>query len=103
MVIVEWAVAISLFWVVSALFLGGAPIRMENTGAFRELAGLLVAFAVFLVAWRLLVDALAGPLPSFAALVVGSLVASGLVPVIEIGTLRLFGTRVRRAEGATHH
>lgn len=102
MVIVQWAVAISLFWLVSALFLGGGPIRMENTGAFRELGGLIVAFAAYLVVWRLLVGALGGALPSFAAFVVGSLLSAGLVPVVSVAALRIFGTRVRRAESAGH-
>lgn len=102
MVIVEWAVAVGLFWIVSALFLGGAPIRYENTGAGRELGGLLVGFALYLVAWKLLVGSLGALLPGFGAFVVGSLLAVGLAPILCVMALRLFGTRVRWGRAEAH-
>lgn len=102
MVIVEWAVAISLYWLVSALFLGGAPIRMENTGGVREVGGLLVGFVAYLAAWRVLVTALGGALSPFVAFVVGSLLSAALIPIVNVLSLRLFGTRVRRGEAHGH-
>lgn len=102
MVIVEWAVAISLYWLVSALFLGGAPIRMENTGGVREVGGLLVGFALYLAVWWAIVSGMGGLLPSFPAFVVGSLLSAALIPVVNVLSLRLFGTRVRRGEAHGH-
>lgn len=102
MVIVEWAVAISLFWIVAALFLGGGPIRFENTGAAREIGGLLVGFALYLVVWKLLVGGLGALLPAFGAFAVGSLLSAGLAPVLCVLALRLFGTRVKRGRAAAH-
>lgn len=95
MVIVEWAIAISLFWLVAALFLGGGPIRIHGGGGPRQLLGLLLVFAAFLAVWKLLVAGLTGLIPvRFLAVVVASLVASGLVPPLCWALFRPLGVRI---------
>lgn len=100
MAIVEWALAISLFWLAAALFLGGAPIRIRGGGGPRQLGGLFLVFALYLAAWKGLTAVLTGLAPYGVGFAVGSLLAVGLVPPLCWAAFRILGVRIEpRGEG----
>lgn len=96
MTVVAWSVAICLFWIVAALWLGGGPVRIEGGGGIRQSAALLLAFAVYLLAWRLLYGLLTGLIHPFAGMVTASLLSAALVPPLSFPCLRVFGVRIRK-------
>lgn len=99
--VVEWAVAISLFWMVTALFLGGAPMRAEGDSPVRDTAGILLSFALYLAVWRALAALFVGFTSFLLGLALGTLISVPLIPVLNVLALRVFGVRIRL--GAEEH
>lgn len=102
MVVVQWVLVISLFWMISALFLGGAPIRIEGGGGIRQSAALLTSFAAFLALWYGLDAALAGMASPVTSFLAAAGLSALLLPALSIGVFRLLGIRIRRSEGEGH-
>lgn len=102
MVVVQWALVISLFWMISALFLGGAPIRIEGGGGVRQSTGLLVSFAAFLALWYGLKALLAGATSPVAAFLLATGISGLLVPPLSVGVFRVLGVRIRKSSGEGH-
>ena len=96
-----WLIAISLFWPLAALYLGGAAIHFEGGGGLRQAGGLLVSFTLFMVAWVLLRMAAEGPLGTILGLIAATLVACFLIPFLCKLCFRALGVRIAR--GAAHH
>lgn len=97
---VPWLAPVCLFATLSALFLGGFPIRFERGGSPRELAGLLLSFALYLALWAALRGGLAAPLGAAAGLILSSVAAALAIPgVCWVGFL-IAGVRIRRARSA---
>lgn len=93
--LVEWLVPIAVFWMVGAMYLGGAPIRIEGGGGVRQVGGLFASFALFLAAWRVLYALLEGAAGSILAVALAALGAAILLPLVcRLGFL-LFGVRIR--------
>lgn len=99
--VVEWTVALSLFWMVSALFLGGAPMRVEGDRPLRSVAGIVLSFALYLAVWRVLAGIGVGLAPDLLGLALATLVSVPLIPVLNVLSLRIFGIRIRL--GADEH
>lgn len=99
---VQWLVPVCLFATLSALFLGGFPIRFQGGGGPRELVGLLLSFGLYLVLWGALRAALTTPLGAAAGLIVPSAAASLAIPGICWAGFRMAGVRIRRAPRAPH-
>lgn len=101
--IVEWLVPVVVFWMVGAMYLGGAPIRIEGGGGVRQLGGLAVSFVLFLAAWwglRALVATVAGPI---LAIALAALAAAILIPLVcKVGFL-LLGVKIVSDRGHGHH
>ncbi|MBI4519243.1 MAG: hypothetical protein HY701_00275 [Gemmatimonadetes bacterium] len=90
---VVWLIPMGLFLSLAALYLGGAPIRIEAKGA-RELLGLIVTFALYLALWgvlRAVLTGIAGAAGAVAAATILSVVA--LPWTARIG-FRLVGVRI---------
>lgn len=100
MVVVEWVIAIALFWLISALFLGGAPVSLDGGSPLRESAALLVSFGGFLALWYALKALLGGAMGGGPAFIAATAIAGLLLPVLSVVVLRVFGIRVRRTEPA---
>lgn len=91
---VEWLAPIALFWTMTALYLGGFPLHMDGGGAGRQLAGLFVSFALYLVVWFALRALLRGPLGTVSGVAVACLVATLLLPVLARVAFRILGVRI---------
>ena len=98
---VSWLVPISLFWVLAALYLGGAEINVEGGGGLRQSAGLLLNFVGFLLVWavaRALLIGVVGPIPSVVFAVI---LAAILLPLLARISFRAVGVRITSAEGSS--
>jgi len=85
----EWLVPIALFWV-----------RVEGGGGLKQMLGLLLTFALYLVVWWALRMGLQSALPAIASVIVATLVASVLFPVLSRVAFRVFGVRITSATHA---
>lgn len=104
MSVVLWLVPICAFLLLGSMYLGGAPIRIEGGGGLRQTGGLLVSFAAFLAVAVLLRDLLAGGMHMFFAVLLSTLAAVALLPVVCRIGLRIFGVRIERIqEGGGAH
>lgn len=100
MTVVLWLVPISAFLIAAPMYYGGFPIRIEGGGGIRQSGGLLLSFAVYLAAAVLLRGALEGIMATFFAVVISTIVALLLVPLVSRLAFRVFGVRIVRAEEA---
>jgi hypothetical protein len=96
----EWLVPIALFWTLSALYLGGFPIRIVGGSGLTQFLGLVLTFALYLVVWWALRMGIQSALPSIATVIVATLVASALFPVLSLVAFRVFGIRITRGAHA---
>ncbi|HEX9885045.1 MAG TPA: hypothetical protein VGA70_01080 [Longimicrobiales bacterium] len=94
-----WLLPISLFWCLAALYLGGAPIRIEGGGGGRQLAGLFLHFALFLAVWAGARAVLAALLGDTAAIILSALLAVILLPLLARLAFRIVGVRISSTEG----
>lgn len=98
---IPWVIAISLFWMASAVYLGGLDVRIEGGGGVRQLLGLIDSFVLFLLVWWVLRRLLGGLGPVVGGILVPSAVAVLLLPLLTRLGFRLLGVRVGgRAEEA---
>ncbi len=86
---IEWLVAIGLFWVISAVQFGGL-LDAEGGGAGRQLLGLLLTLALYLVVvWGLRLA-----LGSLGLGIVGRLVLPVALPLLVLGWIGRLGFRL---------
>lgn len=104
MSVVLWLVPVCAFLLVGSMYLGGAPIRIVGGGGIRQTGGLLLSFALFLAVAVLLRGLLAGGMHVFFAVVLSTLAALALLPVVCRIGFWPFGVRLERVEddGAVH-
>ena len=95
--VVHWLVPISAFLVAAPMYYGGMAIRIEGGGGVRQTGGLLVSFAVYLAGAVLLQGFLEGVMAAFFAVVVSTVVALLLVPLISRLGFLVFGVKIVRA------
>lgn len=103
MSVVFWLVPICAFLVAGPMYYGGMEIRIEGGGGVRQTGGLLVSFAGYLAAAVLLRGLLEGAMTTFFAVVVSTIVALLLVPLISRAGFRVFGVKVVRTEPGGAH
>lgn len=92
---VAWLVPIALFWPLAAMYLGGAPINIEGGGGVRQMGGLALHFAAYLLVYALLragLSVLVGPV--IGGIVVPVLVASIMIPLLGKLSFRAVGVRI---------
>ena len=95
-----WLIPVALFWTLAALYLGGAAIHIEGGGGGRQIGGLVLHFAAYLVVYALLRTVLSGPVgPIFGGVVVPIVVTSALLPFLAKLAFRVVGVRITSAEG----
>jgi hypothetical protein len=96
----DWLVAVILFWVASALYFGGLQRDVEGGTGFRQFVGLLLTYAIFLVVWGALYKIVG--VETAKGVLIASAVAALLLPLeVRLGFL-LVGARVRRSSAAAH-
>lgn len=91
---IGWLVPVSLFWILAALYLGGAEIRFEGRSGARQLVGLALHFAGFLGVWAVLRTLLAPVAGPVMAVVLASVGAAILLPFVGRLAFRVIGVRI---------
>ena len=94
--VVHWLVPICAFLVAAPMYYGGMAIRIEGGGGVRQTGGLLVSFALYLAAALLLQGLLEGMMAAFFAVLVSTIVALLLVPLVSRVGFRVFGVKIAR-------
>lgn len=94
---VTWLVPICLFCTLTALYLGGFKLDIQEASGMRHMGGLLVTFGLYMVAWWALHMVLGGIVGPIAAIVVASLVTIVLLPIVSRAGFRVFGVRITAA------
>lgn len=97
---VPWLIAINLFWLVTAIYLGGLNVEIEGGSGLRQTLGLIDSFVLFLLVWWLLRQALGAIGPVMGAVLLPSALSVLLLPLIVRIGFRLLGVRIRRGSGA---
>lgn len=100
MSVVLWLVPISAFLIASPMYYGGMAIRFEGGGGIRQTGGLLLSFAVYVAAAVLLRGVLEGVVPLFFAVVLSTIAALLLVPLLSRLSFRAFGVKIVRTREA---
>ena len=91
----NWLVAIILFWVASALYFGGLQRDIVGGTGLRQFLGLLLTYVIFLVIWGVLYKVIGAD--TAKGVLIASLVAALLLPLeVRLGFL-LVGGRVRKS------
>ncbi len=98
-----WLVPLSLFPTLAAMYVGGAPIRIEGGGGMRQIAGLLTSLVLYLVVWAVLRGVLGSVSGPTAALVGASVVSAILIPLACRVGFRIMGVRITKGETAPGH
>lgn len=101
--VVHWLVPICAFLVAAPMYYGGMAIRIEGGGGVRQTGGLMVSFAAYLAAAILLQGLLEGVMSAFFAVLISTIVALLLVPLISRVGFRVFGVKVERAPAGDAH
>lgn len=96
---IPWLIAISLFWLLSAVYLGGLNVEIEGGGGFRQTMGLIGSFVLFLLLWWLLRRLLGDLGPVVGDILVPSALAVLALPLLTRLGFRLLGVTVRRGHG----
>lgn len=104
MTVVLWLVPICGFLLVGSMYLGGAPIRIEGGGGVRQTLGLILSFAAFLAVAVLLRSLLAGGMHMFFAVLISTVAALLLLPLVCRLGFRVVGVRIVKVEegGGAH-
>jgi hypothetical protein len=98
----EWMVPVLLFWAVAPLYFGGMAVDIKGGSGLRQVLGLFLTYALFLVVWGLLhslVGRAAGTVPG---LLVATVVAILGLPIEARVGFRLVGARVQRTAELGH-
>ncbi|MGQ0560594.1 MAG: hypothetical protein ACT443_01820 [Gemmatimonadota bacterium] len=94
---VEWLAPIALFWTMTALYLGGFPLHIEDRGSFRQVAGVVVTFALYLLVWFGLRAGLRGSVGTIGAVALACLITTLLLPLLARGAFGVVGVRITKA------
>ena len=99
---IGWLPAIAFYWTFAAVYLGGAAIEIEGGGGGRQLLGLVLHFAVFLVVFGVARALFGAVLPSALAVGLGLVAAVVLFPISAKLAFRVVGVRITTLGTAAH-
>ena len=92
---VAWLVPISLYWTLTAVYLGVAPVQIEGGGGVQQILGIALHYASYLGAFAAIRSVLTGSLGAIlGGIVVPVVVASLLLPMLGKVVFRLVGVRI---------
>ena len=92
-----WLIPVALFWTLAALYLGGASISFEGGGGGRQLSGLFLLFAIFLVLYgvlRMILGRFLGP--AMGGVVIPVLMVSVTLPFLAKLAFKVAGVNITR-------
>lgn len=94
---VMWLIPISLFWILDALYLGGAEINIEGGGGVRQLSGLFIHFVAYLIVYAVARMLLVGIAGAAFSIVFAVIIAASLLPLLARLSFRVAGVRITSA------
>lgn len=97
---VSWLIAVPLFWIIAALYLGGAEINIEGGGAVRQLSGLLLHFVAYLVLFGVVRSLSSGIVGAEFSIVVAVILSTMLLPLVGRLSFRVVGVRITSADAS---
>jgi hypothetical protein len=92
----EWMVPVLLFWAVAPLYFGGMAVDIKGGSGLRQMVGLFLTYALFLVVWGVLHSLVGRAAGTVAGLLAATAVAIFALPIEARVGFRLVGTRVQR-------
>lgn len=95
----EWLTAVCIFWMVTALYLGGMRVDLEGGSGFRQILGLVDMLVLYLVVWGVLHSLLGNFAGLLGSLVIPSVAAVVALPIIARVGFRIMGVKIVRVEG----
>jgi len=93
---------ISLFWILAAIYLGAWPVTLHGGTGPRQVLGLLISFAFWVVLWRLLHSVFGGLGPVLGGVVITTFVAAALLPAVCWLGYKLVGVSVVKSQVVAH-
>ena len=94
----EWLVPICLFWVLTALYLGGCPVEVVGGNGFRQVMGVVDSYVLYILVWGLLRAILGGIGGMLWGTVVPTILATLALPLIIWVGYIIMGVRVQWGE-----
>ncbi|HJR62436.1 MAG TPA: hypothetical protein VJ803_01945 [Gemmatimonadaceae bacterium] len=96
----EWLIPVSLFWILAAVFLGALPVNLVGGSGLQQILGLLLMYVLYLAVWGVLHRLLGDNL--LVRVIVPTVVASLLIPLLAKVAFAIVRVRVERARAAAH-
>ncbi len=94
----EWLLPICLFWILTALYLGGFPVEVVGGNGFRQVMGVIDSYVLFILVWALLRAVLGGLGGLLWTAVVPTILVSLALPLILWAGYIVMGVRVQKGE-----
>jgi len=91
---------IALFWLLEAVYLGGWPVDAHGGSAFQQVLGLVLTGILWAVTWVALSKLLTGIGPVLGGIMLTSVVAAALLPLVNWIGFKIAGVSIRRAHAA---
>ena len=85
---------VMLFWTLIATYLGGWAVDLRGGNGFRQVAGLILTFFLFVVGWKLLHALFVGFGEVLGGIVITTFLASALLPAIAWLGFKMVGVSV---------
>lgn len=98
----EWLGPVLLFWMIAALYFGGMAVDIKGGSGFRQVLGLFLTYALFLVVWGVLRALVGRAMGTVPGLLVATVVAILGLPIEARLGFRLVGARVERTSPSGH-
>ncbi len=97
----EWLVPVCLFWVLTAIYLGGCPVEVVGGNGFRQVMGVFDSYVLYILVLCILLAILGGIGGMLWGTVVPTILATLALPLIIWVGYIIMGVRVQR--GARPH
>lgn len=91
----DWLIPLALFWLVTALYLGGFPVEVVGGNAVRQVIGLVDSYIIYVVVWAVLRMALSGMGDIFWGMIIPTIVTTLALPLITRAGFIIMGVRVQ--------
>lgn len=95
----QWLVAICIFWIATATYLGGMSVDLEGGSGLRQVIGLIDLLVLYLVVWGVLHSVLSGVAGVYGPVVLPTVLTVLALPILARIAFRIVGVRIKRVEG----
>lgn len=95
----EWLVAVCVFWIATATYLGGMSVDLEGGSGLRQVIGLIDLLLLYLLVWGVLHTVLSGVGGAFGPVILPTVLTVLALPILARIAFRIVGVRIKRVEG----